>query len=124
MRVQSNGLIGFGIEQFEGDIQSIKLDCHHVDGVAGDTIHGFLQKREGKVETLITKPFYYGDNDKLLLTTLGGKVPVVPGQIIECTDSFMSFRVRFDSDVVVVSEDDSKQRSKVDDIFNNIWDDL
>lgn len=123
MRVQSNGLMGFGVELFEGDIQAIQLDCHHVDPV-DDLIIGFLQKRNGSVETLITKPFFYGDKDKLLLTSADGRIPVVPGDIVECTDSFMRFKVRFDSGIAGTKEENPKRQSKAEDIFNNLWDDL
>jgi hypothetical protein len=124
IRAYVNGLMGFGIELFEGDIQAIKLDCHHDNGSAGESIPGFLQKRNGKIETLITKPFFYGDKDKLLLISRDGQVPVLPGQIVECTDAFMRFEVRFDSSIVGAKEDRAKRRSKEEDIFNNIWDEL
>jgi hypothetical protein len=123
MRVQSNGLMGFGIELFEGDLQAIQLDCQHVEPVE-DLIIGFLQKRNGSVETLITKPFFYGDKDKLLLTSADGRIPVVPGDIVECTDAFMRFKVRFDSGIVEMNENRPTSQSKAENIFNNLWDDL
>lgn len=124
MRVQSNGLVGFGVEIFEGDIQAVRLDCYLTDGSIGETVIGFLQKINGSVETLITKPFFYGDKDKLLLTSADGQVPVVPGKIVECTDSFMRFKVRFDSGVIDKKVESSNISSVADDIFNNIWEDL
>jgi hypothetical protein len=123
MRVQSNGLMGFGIELFEGDLQAIQLDCQHFEPV-DDLIIGFLQKRNGSVETLITKPFFYGDKDKLLLTSADGRIPVVPGEIVECTDTFMRFKVRFDSGIVEAKESSPASQSKAENIFNNLWDDL
>ena len=124
IRAQSNGLVGFGVEIFDGDIQAIQLDYHHSDDSVGDTVIGFLQKRNGSVETLITKPFFYGDGDKLLLTSANGQVPVVPGKIVECTDAFMRFKVRFDSGVVDKKIATSNVASVADDLFNNIWEDL
>lgn len=124
MRLQGNDLMGFGVELFEGDIQAIQLDSQHAGDSAVDTILGFLQKINGRIESLITKPFFYGDNNKLLLVSGDGTVPVVPGEIIECTDAFMRFRVRFDSSVVKAKKDSPKRQSESEDIFSNIWEDL
>jgi hypothetical protein len=124
VRVQSNGLVGFGIELFKGDVQSIRLDCHYGHDSSENSVLGFLQKMNGRVEALITKPFFYGDSDKLLLTSVDGNIPVMPGLILECTDSFMRFKAHFDSGIVVEKEESAKKQSKFEGVFNNIWDDL
>ncbi len=123
MRIQSSGLMGFGVELFEGDIESIRLDYRHTD-TATNTIIGFQQKIKGRIDTIITKPFFFGENDKLLLTTVDGRVPVVPGQTIECTDAFMRFKIHFDSGAVDGVKQGSMKRAEAEDIFNSIWDDL
>ncbi len=124
MRVQNSGLMGFGVELFEGKIESVKLECHHVADLAAENMLGFLQKRNGKAGTLITKPFLYGEKDKLLLTSVDGQVSVVPGQTIECTDAFMRFKVDFDSSLKKTQGADTRKGSKQEDLFNSIWEDL
>jgi hypothetical protein len=124
MRVHSNGLLGFGIELFEGAIESVRLDFHHEGSAKNDSIPGFLQKNNGKVETLIARPFFYGSNDKLIMTSADGKMPIEPMQAVECTDAYMRFKVHFDSSVMEIKEERSKISSKAEELLNNIWDEL
>ncbi len=124
MRVQANGSMGFGIERFKGEIESIRLDYRQGIDPAADTILGFQQKINGKVEALITKPFLLNKKDKLILTSTDGQFPVVPDQTMECTDSCTHFKIHFDSRATAESGQDSIRRSEAEDIFSNIWDDL
>ncbi len=122
MQVQDKEVMGFGIEKFEGEIESIRLDSRR--GNDSNAIIGFQQKINGKVETLITRPFFFNENDKLLLTTAEGQFPIVPGEIVECTDVCMRFKLHFDSSAVDESKPGSIKRSEAEDIFSSIWNDL
>lgn len=124
MRIQASGLMGFGVELFEGEIESIRLESRHAKDPAADNMIGFQQKIKGKIETIITKPFFFDESDKLMLATVDGMIPVVPGQTVECTDAFIRFRIHFDSGAVDETTQGTMKRSEAEDIFNSIWDDL
>jgi len=124
MRIQAGGIMGFGVELFEGEIESVRLESRHVKEPATEEIVGFQQKIDGKIDTIITKPFFFDVGDKLMLTTVDGRIPIVPGQTVECTDAFIRFKVHLDSGAVEDTKQGSMIRSEAEDIFNSIWDEL
>ncbi len=124
MRMQSSGLMGFGIELLDGDIESIRLDSRHTMDSAPNPTLGFQQKINGRIDTLVTRPFLFNKGDKLMLTTVDGEMPVVPGETIECTDAFIRFKIHFDSHSKGKTKKAPTKNTGAEDIFNNIWDDL
>jgi cyclic-di-GMP-binding protein len=120
--VRKNGIMGFGIELLDGDIEPIRIERWYDNDAKADIMLGFQQVVNGKVESTITYPFYIGDKDRFVLGKKGERISIVPDQIIECTDAIMRFTIKTDAGGVV--EAGSTKHSASDDLFNTIWDDL
>ncbi len=124
VRIQSHGLMGFGVELLDGEIEPVSLErwCNGDSQV--DTMLGFQQKIAGNLVSVITQPFYVGDKDRFLLVEDNQQLTIVPGQILECTDAVMRFTIEIASDSVGQADENARTYSASDDPFNTIWDDL
>jgi len=124
VRIQSHGLMGFGVELLDGEIEPVRLERWHGTDCVADVMLGFQQKTADNSYCVITQPYYVGDKDKFILITSNDQFPVVPGHILECTDSVMRTSIEIDVDVMDQTESREKKYSASDDPFNGLWDDL
>ncbi len=124
MRTQANDIMGFGVELFAGDVEAIKLDYRLNRDSPTNTMLGFRQRLNGGITNVITRPFFFGDNNKFVITGIDGRTNIVAGEITECTDAFMQFRVTADAEAVTTAKEETNKDSGAEDIFNSIWEDL
>lgn len=122
--VRNNGLMGYGIELLPGNIEPVKLERWYDNDSKTDVMLGFQQLVAGRVESIITYPFYTGDSDRFVLVQGAERIVIVPDRILECTVAIMRFTIKTDSTEITAAERDSKQHSLADERFNAIWDDL
>ena len=122
--VRNNGLMGFGIELLAGDIEPVRVERWYDNDSKADILLGFQQMVNGKVESILTYPFYTGNKDRFVLVKKDERLPIIPDQILECTDAIMRFTTKIDPDAIGAAETDSKKYSASDDLFNIAWDDL
>ncbi|MCP3671122.1 MAG: hypothetical protein GY814_11950 [Gammaproteobacteria bacterium] len=125
VRIQSHGLMGFGVELLDGEIEPIILECWRDGFSKADVVPGFQQKEAGNVVNVITQPFYIGAKDRFKLIAGDQQFIVVPGQILECTDAIMRFTIEIDMNAVVqIDENNSKNKSASNDSFAAMLDEL
>lgn len=122
--VRKNGRMGYGIELLHGNIEPVKLERWYDNDSKADVMLGFQQLVAGRVESIITYPFYIGDSDRFVLVKGAERIVIVPDRILECTDAIMRFTIKTDTDEIIAAEMDSKQHSLADERFNAIWNDL
>jgi len=122
--IQGHGLMGFGVELLDGEIEPVRLERWHESGPKVDTMLGFQQKDEDSIYSLITQPFYIGEQDKFLLVTDSAQLPVVLGPILECTDAIMRCNIEHDANAVGQVDASQSKYSASDDPFSTLWDDL
>ncbi|MCP4126989.1 MAG: hypothetical protein GY753_08010 [Gammaproteobacteria bacterium] len=124
VRIQSHGLMGFGVELLDGEIEPIMLECWRDGDSKADVMPGFQQKGTDNVVNIITQPFYVGDKERFKLIADGQQITVVPGQILECTDAIMRFTIETDMGADDQVEEKDNKYSASEDPFTTLWDDL